>query len=580
MFYFVFISFFLILFAWTCFFYIYFKQKRVKDKLYSIASNLQIELSKDGSESLVELINKILELSNKRLNLITPELVENRIKSREELSHSLEKIVNKTHALIKAQSVELALYDSENNLFHTALLVGKPFAHDLQAMLSTDEKPESELEKLGIVIQNITFSNTTLGSIRIAVADQQKLTKSDKEIIRFLALQAALAIMNAQYADELLKLQKNSEAGLKARTGFLANLSHEIRGPLGIILNAVELVIEGLCGELNQDQKETLSMVKNNGEHLLELVNDVLDYAKVESGNLLPKPISVNAEELIQDLTDVVRTQALKKKQVIEFVKNNEALNIYADKRHLRQMLINILTNAVKYTKDEGQIKIWMTTSDNFITIHVLDNGIGIEDNQKDKVFSVFERVEDAYATEQLGTGLGMPLTKRLAELNNGTIDFDSVYGQGSTFRLRLPMANISNQVLVTESSKILKGIANSENIIYIEKNRDESSVIRRYLEHFGFNVLVHDQNVNIQDYNIKDDTRILLMDASILKAHPIDFLNKIKDQFPSLAILILTSKALDFEIESYLKNGADICISKPINLTELAQSCLDLSKL
>src|SRR5262249_18421399 len=157
-----------------------------------------------------------------------------------------------------------------------------------------------------------------------------------------------------------------------------------------------------------------------------------LDYAKVESGRITPKKVVVVVNELLQDLAGVIRSQAEAKGHKVVAKPGDEALAISCDRRHLRQMLINLLTNAVKDTPNGGRIEVWAERiAGNRIKIYVKDSGVGIDEKDRYKVFTAFERIENAYSMNQVGTGLGMPLTKRLAEVNNGSIDFDSKPGEG-----------------------------------------------------------------------------------------------------------------------------------------------------
>lgn len=548
--------------------------------LYKKFADRDFENKSDSESNFYEIFEKLLFLSNKRLSLIDKSIIENRIKSKEELSLTLERIVNKVHSLLNCKSVELALYNRESGVYNTSLLSGKPPAVEAQSLLTAELSNTKELEKFNIFIEEISFSSSVIGSLRVALHDNQKLVVSDKEALRILAMQAGLAIINAEYASQLLKLNKLAEEGLKARTGFLANLSHEVRGPLGIILNAVELVIEGLCGELNEEQKETLEMVKGNSEHLLDLINDVLDFAKVESGNLKTNPEKINLKEVLEDLSEVVRGQAHKKKQVISLELPKEDLSILCDKRHFRQMLINLLTNAIKYTQDLGNITLgYESINIDEVKVFVKDTGIGIPESEKPKVFAVFERVDNEYANSQVGTGLGMPLTKKLSTINGAQIDFESVSGEGSNFHITFKKETRDLKEDLDNINKDINSVkANGEKIVFLDDS-EEVFLYSKYLINMGFNVEVKNDLDSTLDLIKTDSFDLILISSSYLGKDTQEVFGKVKNFDHKLPIIVLTNKAFEFDIEFFIKFGAALCLATPVHLNFIAKSCLEIIK-
>lgn len=408
-----------------------------RKSLLSLARDLGIDTTRLPLERMLSRVLSEVERKNRSLSM---NVLERRISSEKELSDTLEHVVELARQLLGAQSSELALYDPDTQLYHSSFVVGKPFRTSAQAMLSGAVEGRVEKSSPDVMVEPIAFAGSVLGSLRVALRSGEAPSQSDRQIMRLLALQSGLAIVNTRYTQQLIRLKAASEESIKAKTGFLANLSHELRGPLGIMLNAVELVLDGLCGSVTEEQAETLSMIRTNGEHLLELINDVLDYAKIESGKIVPHRSDILLHEILKDLCGVVRQQAEGKSHRLVYVPNDEALAISCDRRHFRQMMINLLTNAIKYTPDGGTIEVWAERiPGQKVRINVKDSGVGIEASERSKVFSAFERVENSYSLVQEGSGLGMPLTKRLAEVNGGQINFDSVPQQGSRFWLIFP---------------------------------------------------------------------------------------------------------------------------------------------
>jgi signal transduction histidine kinase/CheY-like chemotaxis protein len=536
-----------------------------------------VEVSNDSIEKG---LNNIINELDRRDRCYSINVMEQQIASKEELSRTLERIVGITFKLLRAESAELALFDKKTGMYHSSFVMGKPFQHDAQAMLSGAIDQEQDKNSPDVLIQPIAFAGSILGTLRVGLKFGKEPTGTDREIMRLLALQSGVAIINSEYTSVLMRMHEASEESVKAKTGFLANLSHEIRGPLGIMLNAVELVLEGLCGEINEDQKETLEMIKTNGAHLLELMNDVLDYAKLEAGKITVDKVDLPIQELLVDLTKVVRAQAETKSHVLEFRSNDEALFINCDRRHSRQILINLLTNAIKYTPNGGRIELWAErTAGNKIKLNVRDNGVGIEASELSKVFSPFERVENAYSLAQAGTGLGMPLTKKLVEANGGSIDFESTPKIGSHFWVVFPAVEPSSALVEEPSNESVRISGDGKRVLIIADEAKERQMIERYLKAHGFEVHCS-QNADevLPSFNtIKPEVVVVISNA--IEDFDIRVVRELRSnsELPSLPIVLISSRAFVFDIEKYLKAGIDRCLVKPVRLVELAEICLAL---
>ncbi|MDC0358415.1 hybrid sensor histidine kinase/response regulator, partial [Oligoflexia bacterium] len=526
------------------------------------------------------LLSQVLREINRRNKALSLNLLEKRIASEEELSRSLERIVALAFKLLDANSAELALFDKETGMYHSSFVLGKPFRTSAQAMLSGAVENESTESSPDVIIQPIAFAGAVLGSLRVALKSGKLPSTGDRQIMGLLALQSGMAIINAQYTDQLLKMRHASEETIKAKTGFLANLSHELRGPLGIMINAVELVLDGLCGPVSEDQADTLQMIRSNGDHLLELINDVLDYAKIESGKITPNKVDILVHDIMKDITAVVRKQAEAKKHVLKFSAGEEALAIACDRRHLRQILINLLTNAIKYTPDQGMIEVWAERiPGNKIKLNVKDNGIGIENSDQYKVFSAFERIENSYSITQAGTGLGMPLTRSLAQVNGGLVDFRSEPGQGSHFWVVFPAIDAGSSIAEAAPEEEAHAKGRGELVLLVQRDDGEQKMITRYLAHVGFAVVPASSKVNALDVLRKQDVSIVIIDNNIVDKPGDDVVGSIREsaKASSLPVILISSRAFIFDIEKYLKSGIDRCLIKPVQLKQLGIICRSL---
>lgn len=541
-----------------------------KEVLSKKAESLGIETALKSSERLLKDLLYQIERKNQSLSI---NLAQKKISTAEELTSALEKIVSKAYVLLKANSAELALFDEESGLYHSALLLGKPFQSSAQAMLVDASEREEKISH-DVLVQPISFAGTTLGTLRIALSNSRVPSMADKEIVNLLALQAGLALMNAEYSKQLIKMRQSSDQSTKARTGFLANLSHEIRGPLGIMLNAVELILDGICGEITAEQTRTLGMIQSNGKHLLELINDVLDYSKVESGKLFPKKIEIPIDAMLKDVTTIIRSQAIEKGHKLNYKAPEEDCAIICDKRHFRQMMINLLTNAVKYTPERGVIEVWTERiPGNRIRINVQDSGVGISPEDRIKVFSPFERIEDSYSINQVGTGLGMPLTKRLAEVNDGHIDFDSEVGKGSHFWLTFPATALTfKHEEKDEKKEVIEGRNNL--VLLVEKDDGEREMVHKYLSNLGFNVNAVSDKLEAIEFLKSSEVDIVILDNKVTDNQNESFISWVREGTSSqLPVILISSRAFVADIKQYLREGIDRCLTKPVKLHDLAKT-------
>ncbi len=563
--------------SWLILLLVSLERRKIEILLSMLAKSSNIETS----QNLHEMAKKISADFLKKYESLVPRFIHSKLSSRDELSRSLQQIVSLAYKLLDAESAEVSLFDKEVGMYLSSFLIGKPLKGSAQAMLSRAiEKDIGEEEDVpGVLVHPIAFAGTVLGSLRVAFRDGRKPNQSESEVMELLSLQSSIAIINSQYTQELLRMKRLSDETVRAKTGFLANLSHEIRGPLGIMLNATELVYEGLCGPITDDQKETLEMLRQNGRHLLELINDVLDYAKAESGKVSVNKEDIAVDEFLRDICKVVRVQAESKKHKLTQRQNAEMLFISCDNRHLRQILINILTNAIKYTPEGGEIDVFAErTPAGKVKINVKDSGIGIDSSQRSKVFGAFERVEHSYSMKQTGTGLGMSLTRRLVELNGGVIDFSSSAGHGSHFWLLFDAQDPENTVTSSQSTdkitEVVSGIGKT--ILMVSKRSQESKTIARYLAKYGFPLAYAEDSEESLKIMHNETIRLVLIDNSSLDTSSDELIRKIRDDSSSsnTPIVLLSSRAFEFDVEKYLRMGVDRCITTPVELNVITKIC------
>jgi PAS domain S-box-containing protein len=240
-----------------------------------------------------------------------------------------------------------------------------------------------------------------------------------------------------QLNDELGERQAELERAMAARSRFYASMSHELRTPINAVLGYSTLLLENIYGPLNEKQAEGITRTHKAAKHLLELVNDVLDLSKIEAGKIDLRLQPVHFPTLIDDLFVTVRPLADQFESELGLEHTGEPMKIISDPRRLRQILLNLLSNAIKFGRGKPISVRSTPRPDGGIVIEVRDEGEGIASADQEKIFDEFVQLGKTQLTE--GTGLGLPISRRLAEMLHGTLDVESDVGKGSTFRLTLP---------------------------------------------------------------------------------------------------------------------------------------------
>ena len=257
---------------------------------------------------------------------------------------------------------------------------------------------------------------------------------------------AQLAELNNQLHNRQLEL----EQAMGVRNRFYASMSHELRTPINAVIGYSTLLIDNIYGPLNEKQREGLQRTLKAARHLLELVNDVLDLSKIEAGKIELALQPVNVSTLIEDLFITVRPLADEYGSQLSFDVPPEPLTVTTDPRRVRQILLNLLSNAIKFGKKQPiEVKCARTEAGG-VSISVIDKGEGISEEDRARVFEEFVQVSP---TQQPGTGLGLPISRRLASLLDGSLEMESILGEGSIFTLTLPAEATPRSIDVDEFS-------------------------------------------------------------------------------------------------------------------------------
>jgi signal transduction histidine kinase len=259
------------------------------------------------------------------------------------------------------------------------------------------------------------------------------------ELLRTFATQSALAIQNARLFHEIEDKSRQLETASQHKSEFLANMSHELRTPLNAIIGFSEVLGERLFGELNEKQDEYLKDIHASGQHLLSLINDILDLSKIEAGRMELELTDVYLAATLENALTLVRERAGRRGIGLHIAVDERLGQIKADERKIRQVVLNLLSNAIKFTPEGGRIEVQAKPVNDTVEVSVTDNGVGIAPEDQEAIFEEFRQVGTADKKVE-GTGLGLALSRKFIELHGGRIWVKSQVRTGSTFTFSIPV--------------------------------------------------------------------------------------------------------------------------------------------
>lgn len=483
---------------------------------------------------------------------------------------------------------------------------GKPlFIEDYQSSLNAvDEFRHPGIGQLGIFPIPAT-DGEIIGILTLESRSLQKLQQAPQQDMLLAACHTlGVAIERAQAQEELYRINEDLERASQLKSEFLASMSHELRTPLNSVLGFAELLTRQTSGSLNQRQINHIKAIETSGKHLLELINDILDLSKIEAGKTELQLQLVSIPELCTDCLRMIQPRAEKKRLMVSRELDSRLNCVSLDERRVRQILINLLSNAVKFTPEGGQIKLsgWLiygqqleqenrpdcspvNPSTPYLCLEVQDSGIGIPRSKWHLLFRPFQQLESSLTRRHEGTGLGLALTKRLAELHGGTVSFESEEGKGSSFRVWLPLTEMRQELKANHPKCETVNLASSvpdatkeKRILVVEDQPYNQAVISEVLEleHYAVELIGDGQSmleaIHSPLVTPKALPDLILMDIQLpqvdgfelirlLKAHPV---------WQQVPIVAITAMVMSGDRDRCLAAGADAYLSKPLNLDEV----------
>lgn len=444
-----------------------------------------------------------------------------------------------------------------------------------------------------------------IGVLTLESRSLQKLQKAPHQDMLLAACRAlGVAIERAQAQDNLRRMNEYLERASQLKSEFLASMSHELRTPLNSILGFSDLLLRQ-GKSLKERQVNYATAIYNSGKHLLDLINDILDLSKIEAGKTQLDLQMVSVHALCHDCLAMIQPRADKKRLTLSVEVDASLNKALLDERRTRQILVNLLSNAVKFTPEAGSVKLVgrlaygsqitgdyrpdrsaINTSTPYLCLEVQDSGIGIPESKWHLLFHPFQQVDSSLTRRHDGTGLGLALTKRLAELHGGTVSFQSTEGVGSTFRVWLPLTEMrhsfKSQSEATESQNAREQpkqeSVNAQRVLVVEDQPYNQALISEMLELSGYAVeLICDggsmmsaiSSPLVTPQNLPD---LILMDIQLPEVDGLELIGQLKAHsvWQQVPVVAITAMAMPGDRDRCLAAGADAYLTKPLDLDKV----------
>jgi signal transduction histidine kinase/DNA-binding response OmpR family regulator len=387
-------------------------------------------------------------------------------------------------------------------------------------------------------------------------------------LLETLASQSAVAIHNARVFRELEVKTAELEVASRHKTEFLASMSHELRTPLNAVIGFSDVLLDRMFGALNERQEEYVRDIRDSGHHLLELINEILDLSKIEAGRMELELGAVSLGELLHHGVAMVRERAERHGISLDLDVASELGSVGGDELKLKQVVLNLLSNAVKFTPDGGSVSVTARLAGDEVQVSVADTGIGIAEEDRERIFQAFQRGNRAARSSAEGTGLGLTLSRRIVDMHGGRLWMESELGVGSTFSFAIPARPAPAPA---EKGRLpdATGTSPAGTVLVVEDDRPSADLLQVYLESAGYSVSVARDGVQGLELARRLVPTAVILDIGLPRLNGWELLTRLKSDPATAAVPVVVVSMLDARGAGFALGAAEYLV-KPVGHDEL----------